>query len=324
MMIEGEQRISPARRPEFPFPVPVGWFRVAFAGDLKPCDVKPIHYFGHELVLVCTETGSIQVFDAHCPHLGAHLGHGGRVVGETLRCPFHAWRFGVDGVCVETPYADKIPPKARLRAWPTEVQSGIVWVWHHPHAEPPTWEAPRIPEVDDPGWTPLRHHHWTIRTCIQEIAENTSDPAHFAAVHGFVGGPTPEISFDGHRYRSLTLSQVPHRDGELMKSRLEVTWDGLGLGLVRSSGAVDLMVVGTNTPIDTETVHSAFSFSVCEARGFDPNAGAGKAFIGEAIRQMEQDIPIWENKAFMARPVLSDGDGPIGRYRNWANQFYLS
>ncbi len=144
-MIEGEQRISPARRPEFPFPVPVGWFRVAFAGDLKPCDVKPIHYFGHELVLVCTETGSIQVFDAHCPHLGAHLGHGGRVVGETLRCPFHAWRFGVDGVCVETPYADKIPPKARLRAWPTEVQSGIVWVWHHPHAEPP--RPPKRPEA---------------------------------------------------------------------------------------------------------------------------------------------------------------------------------
>ena len=324
MMVESGQSKSPARRPKFPFPVPVGWFRVAFAGELTPGDVKPIYYFGLELVLVCTETGTVQVFDAHCPHLGAHLGHGGCVVGETLRCPFHAWRFGLDGGCVETPYANKIPPKAQLRAWPTEVQSGIVWVWHHPHAEPPAWGAPRIPEIDDSGWSPLRHNHWTIRTCIQEIAENTSDPAHFAAVHGFVGGPTPEISFDGHRYRSLTLSQVPHRDGEIMKSRVEVTWDGLGLGLVRSSGAVELMVVGTNTPIDTETVHSAFSFSVCEARGFDPESGAGKAFIAEAIRQMEQDIPIWESKLFIERPVLSDGDGPIGRYRNWAKQFYLS
>lgn len=317
-------KADPASRPDFPFPVPTGWFRVAFTSDLAPGEVKALRYFGRELVLMCSESGAVQVFDAHCPHLGAHLGYGGEVVAESLKCPFHAWRFGLDGICVETPYAEKIPPKARLRAWPTVVQGGIVWVWHHPKAESPLWPAPLIEELENSDWTPLRHHHWTIRTCTQEIAENTSDPAHFAAVHGFVGGPIPEISFDAHRYRSLTLSQVPNREGELMTSRLEVTWDGLGLGLVRSSGALDLVIVGTNTPIDTETVHSAFSFSVCAARGLDPEGGAGKAFIREAIRQMEQDIPIWENKAFTLRPVLSDGDGPIGRFRSWAKQFYSS
>ena len=43
--------------------------------------------------------------DAYCPHLGAHLGHGGRVEGGAVRCPFHAWLWGGDGRCLEVPYA---------------------------------------------------------------------------------------------------------------------------------------------------------------------------------------------------------------------------
>jgi hypothetical protein len=35
-----------------------------------------------------------------------------------------------------------------------------------------------------------------------------------------------------------------------------------------------------------------------------------------------QDIPIWADKRFLARPALGDGDGPIGAYRRWAQQFY--
>ena len=34
--------------------------------------------------------------DAYCPHLGAHLGHGGIINGECIECPFHAWRWKTD------------------------------------------------------------------------------------------------------------------------------------------------------------------------------------------------------------------------------------
>ena len=67
-----------------------------------------------------------------------------------------------------------------------------------------------------------------------------------------------------------------------------------------------------------------FSFSVCSGQGLDPHSGAGKASIDEAVRQMEQDIPIWENKCFRPRPLLCDGDGPIGGFRRWASQFYAA
>ena len=309
---------------EYPFPIPSGWFRVGFVEELAPGEVRPVCYFGEEQVLVCTESGAVQLFGAHCPHLGAHLGHGGRVEGESLRCPFHAWRFGMDGACIDVPYAEKIPPKARLRRYPTKVQNGIAWAWYHPESNEPTWDAPGIPELDRPEWSAPLHHRWEIRTRNQEIAENTSDPAHFGAVHGFGQAPEPEIQFDAHTYRSVTLSQVPKRNGGVATSRLEVTWHGMGLGVVRSTGDFELLVVGTNTPVDKTTVDARFSFSVNTKKGLHPDEGAGQAFIGEAIRQMEQDIPIWENKVFAERPVLCEGDGPIGRFRSWAKQFYAT
>ncbi len=311
-----------SKRGEYPFPIPCGWFRVAFVADISGGEVKSLRYFGEEQVLFVSESGAVQLFGAHCPHLGAHLGRGGRVEGETLRCPFHGWGFDKAGECVEVPYAKRIPPRARLRRYPTTVKNGIVWAWYHPEGEEPGWAPPEVPELSSADWSAPVHHRWMIRTRNQEIAENTADPAHFSAVHGFAKAPAPEIEFSQHRCRSVSESRVPRSDGEMAASRLEVSWYGLGLGLVRSTGAFELLVAGTNTPVDETTVDACFSFSVCRARGLSPDKGAGQAFIREAIRQMEQDIPIWENKAFAERPILCDGDGPIGSFRAWASQFY--
>ena len=49
-----------ARR--FPFPLPNGWFQVAYSDDLAAGAVVPLHYFESELVLFRTESGAVQVF----------------------------------------------------------------------------------------------------------------------------------------------------------------------------------------------------------------------------------------------------------------------
>ena len=41
----------------FPFPLPNGWFQVAYSDELAPGGVVPLHYFGRELVLFRTEGG---------------------------------------------------------------------------------------------------------------------------------------------------------------------------------------------------------------------------------------------------------------------------
>ena len=42
----------------------------------------------------CREVGVVHAF---CPHMGAHLGMGGMVVGNLLQCPFHGWSFDASG-----------------------------------------------------------------------------------------------------------------------------------------------------------------------------------------------------------------------------------
>jgi hypothetical protein len=76
------------------------------------------------------------------------------------------------------------------------------------------------------------------------------------------------------------------------------------------------------TPIDLEQIDNRFSFTVKREHGNDTNKGVGGAIIADIVKQMGEDIPIWENKVFRPRPVLCDGDGPIGQFRRWCRQFY--
>ena len=61
--------------------------------------------FVWHILLGTAGDGVVGVLDAFCPHLGAHLGMGGTVEGNALRCPFHGWEFATSGACTAIPYA---------------------------------------------------------------------------------------------------------------------------------------------------------------------------------------------------------------------------
>ena len=99
-----------------PFPIPVGWFHVDFSENLKVGEIRNVELFGQEWVLFRTESGKPGMSDPYCPHLGAHMGHGGKVCGEHLRCPFHHWEYDADGWCKSIPYAKVMPPIVKKQA----------------------------------------------------------------------------------------------------------------------------------------------------------------------------------------------------------------
>ena len=43
--------------------------------------------------------------------------------------------------------------------------------------------------------------------------------------------------------------------------------------------------------------------------------------VDDIAQQVREDAVIWENKKYLEKPVLCDGDGPIALYRKWARQF---
>nr|AEA72275.1 putative iron-sulfur cluster-binding protein, Rieske family [uncultured bacterium] len=302
-------------------PIPNGWFQVAYDDEVQPGDVVPLKYFGQDLVLFKTESGELSVLDAFCPHLGAHLGHGGCVKGESIQCPFHAWRFGPDGDCVEVPYAKRMPRKASLPRWHVQVTGGLIMVWHHAEGKEPEWQLPEIEEHGSDEWTDYIKKRWQIRTRNQEMAENQVDSVHFHYVHGSTNLPQSEASADGHimRVRSTTGMVTPMGPVEgIVQSESH----GFGFSMVRFGGIVDTLLISSVTPIDSDNVDVRFSFMVKKVGGKSVTAGVGKAFVAEIERQLEQDRPIWENKIQHENPLLCDGDGPIGLFRRWTRQFY--
>jgi 3-ketosteroid 9alpha-monooxygenase subunit A len=306
----------------FPFPAyPNGWFQVAYADELAAGQVLPLSYFGRELVAFRTADGKVSVLDAHCPHLGAHLGYGGKVEGDSIVCPFHAWKFDGCGGCTEVPYAKKIPPKAKMRAWPVREVNGLILVWHHLEGQPPAWDVPVLPEVGNEEWTAYERRRWKIKTRNQEMAENAVDSAHFHFLHGTMNQPESRAEAAGpilHVYSTTGMSTP--RGG--VEGSVESTSYGFGYSTVRFKGIVETLLVSSMVPIDDETIDVRFSFALKKLLDKDVTKSVGRAFIGEVSRQLEQDIPIWEHKVYWDHPVLCDGDGPIGLFRKWSRQFY--
>jgi 3-ketosteroid 9alpha-monooxygenase subunit A len=306
----------------FPYPpYPNGWFRAVYSEELAPGAVKPLAYFGRGLVAFRAEGGAAHVLDAHCPHLGAHLGYGGRVEGEGLRCPFHGWKWAGDGSCLEVPYAKRVPPAAAIRAWPVVERNGIVWVWHDAQQKPPRFEVPLLAEVGSSDWTPLEIRRWTVKSRWLDMNENSVDQAHFQFVHGTRSMPRTEAEIDGHVLRCRSRMKQATPRGEVEGS-LDTDDYGPGLQTVRLGGIVPTLMVNTAVPVDGETTDVSFAYTVCTRGDAEAARGVGRAIIRDLEKQMSQDIPIWEHKAYWERPALCDGDGPIALYRRWMRQFF--
>jgi len=110
---------------------------------------------GDQSVLVTRDAaGALHAFHNVCLHRGARLVEGcGRAVDGTLRCPFHAWRYSLDGRCVEVVDAedfDALPAELRIPPVRAETWGGFVFVNLDPVAEPLLDFLHPLPEVLGP------------------------------------------------------------------------------------------------------------------------------------------------------------------------------
>ena len=319
----------------FNLPIPFGWYAVALSGDIQAGTSTALSYFGTDLALFRTEDGVAQVVAAMCPHLGAHLGVGSRVEGDSLVCAFHGWQFNGDGFCTEIPYANKTPARAEgkqcLKSYPSQELNGVIWAWYHPNGEQPLFELEPVAEFNTGGqWDTPVVDEWTVAAPIQETGENAVDTAHFSFVHTMENVPEAEIEIDGyHRVTRLhNRIQGINKDGSRTDDysgtvTLNSFNNGPGQTIQRIGGSFDVVLQGTITPIDADKTHMRFMFAVAKEQSEDA-AVMQDAFRTVMSDQVEQDIPIWNNKFYNDNPILCDGDGPIAQYRKWFSQFYAS
>lgn len=67
-----------------------------------------------------------------CPHRGIPFSFG-RVVENTIECPYHGWKFDGTGMCTEIPSLcpgqDLNPNKIKVRSYPVHEAQGLIWVF---------------------------------------------------------------------------------------------------------------------------------------------------------------------------------------------------
>lgn len=304
----------------YPFPAYAnGWSRIALTEDLAAGEVQAIRYFGRELVLFRTRSGEARVLDAHCRHLGAHLGRGGTVDGEGIRCPFHAWCWDGAGNCIDIPYAKRIPPSAKLRAWPVCERNGFVFMHFHSEGEPPSDEVPEVPEYADPEWSPFTRLRWKIRARSYDMGENAVDDVHFRYLHGAASAPRTRRGDVRGSSSNLSKMQLDTPQGRVGGSIESTSVPGMGLVYVR--GICDTLIVITGIPIDGEYVDQMFSYT--QKVGQDEGrTRLGKALLRDLEKQMNEDVVVFEHKRYFTNPLLVPEDGPIADYRRRARASY--
>lgn len=305
--------------------IPFGWYPVLLSSELAVGEVKPLRYFGKELAIWRGEDGEARLVDAYCLHLGAHMGHGGKVHGNLLECPFHAWRYdGNEGIVKEIPYSESIPPRVQKpckKVWPMVERNRMIWAWYHPHDAAPMYEVVELPECSHPDWTEFDECEWRVFGSLQNIAENGVDFAHFKFVHGTASYPEAEMQWGDWDRSSVVRAKMGTPMGEV-DGAITSASQGPGQNWVRFTGICETLLVAYLTPVDEDQVHVRYFYTQPKAQTEGKMAGLARAIIRDINKQLDQDKVIWDRQQYQPRPIICQGDGPIAKFRMYYARFY--
>jgi phenylpropionate dioxygenase-like ring-hydroxylating dioxygenase large terminal subunit len=185
-----------------------GWYLVGSAAKLRTGRVRHVEIGSRRLVLYRDLNGEPHVVDDRCPHLGSDLALA-QVTAAGLRCKFHGWCWGSDGVCVDAP-GNATVPRRRLRHYASIERWSFLWAWlgGQPAFALPDIPSPLIRRVV------LAPHRVSAHP--EVIFSNGFDLAHFGPSHGIeaktealnIGPWTIDHRIVGRLSNRLTLRSV--------------------------------------------------------------------------------------------------------------------
>ncbi|MFG2140048.1 Rieske 2Fe-2S domain-containing protein [Streptomyces sp. NPDC048650] len=315
-----------------------GWHCLGLAATFKDGTPHGIEAFGTELVVFQGEDdGALHVLNAYCPHMGGNLARGS-IKGDTVACPFHDWRWSGNGRCAAIPYARRVPPRARTRAWTTLERNQQLYVWHDPQGNPPP-PGVTIPEIEGVGgdewsdwsWNALRVENSNCR----EIVDNVVDMAHFYYIHHSFPTYFKNV-FDGH-VATQYMESTPRGDidlGTLSSTgalRSDASYHGPSYMIDKlwtdagDAGEMESVLINCHYPIDENSFVLMYGASVKKLPGMsDDQAAEAARLASEGLKVgFEQDVEIWQHKARIDNPLLTEEDGPVYQLRRWYQQFYV-
>jgi vanillate O-demethylase monooxygenase subunit len=222
------------------------WYVAFWSSDLEPGVLRSRTLLGEPVVFVRNDHGEVTAFEDMCPHRFAPLSIGRLVDGDRLQCGYHGLTFDRTGACVFNPHGDhKIPPAARVRAYPVVEKHSIVWIWmgDAAAADPATIPDYGVLDGVDEIYVSKRDH-MMIDADYRLITDNLIDLSHVPFLHGGLLGDEKSVVSDvtvTHEGTTVTQTRwsynvpVPsmfdmlfHADGQPIDSWLIMTWRPAG------------------------------------------------------------------------------------------------
>jgi phthalate 4,5-dioxygenase len=173
--------------------------------------LKAVRVFGEDLVLFKDHSGRFGLIDKHCAHRGVDLSFA-RYEGDGVRCPFHGWKFDVNGHCLDTPAeptGSRLKEHIQQRHYPVIENAGVIFAW----MGPPNQTPPPFPRFDC-FEAPASHSfafkgRWKANWL--QAFEVGIDPAHPSFLHRFLQDEDLQSIGDndaGKQFRSASAGEI--------------------------------------------------------------------------------------------------------------------
>lgn len=275
----------------------VGWYLVAFTDSLQE-EVTPLTIDGLQLMLV-RSNDTVRAFDAICPHRGAHLAYGGRLLSEcAMRCPFHGRSIALGNTA--RPYS--------VAEYECVEASGMVFV--------------RFGDNCDNGFRAVIDELACQRRMVKVVEDSIPVPPHIVI----------ENAFDPEHFEALHQMPGMHDFAIAagLPGQLRVTGmmnNGADAGFVATAYSPNLVITQLRFAERTQLIIT----------GAVPTADGCVARIGYAIRPQDealwqrwavgtrlgfaQDLPIWRHMDATISPLFGEQDLVLAAWGDYVKAF---
>lgn len=293
------------------------WFPVCLSEDVSNGSVQGFDFLDGQIVIFRNAEGAAKAMSAYCPHLGANLCVGD-VVDDTVRCPFHHWRYDHSGKCVATGGGDPVPSRAKLFAFPTTERFGLIWVFN---GEEPLFDLPSFSVPDEDLVIRVEKFELPLMVDPWVICCNTPDMQHIEVVHGisFDGGmPHDKVEWTSHSMMYEFTGR--HRQGEPIGFRVGI----FGTSIFFQEGEMNGNWFGFLAPFALPKPGETHAFLVSAVRadlGSDAEIDSALSAATELEKRVTfEDVPILETARF--RPgTLTKSDRSLARFLEYLRKY---
>ncbi len=104
------------------------WYVAAFTDEIGRTMMERT-ICNEPVLMYRRENGEAVAIGNRCPHRFAPL-HMGKLIGDTVHCPYHGLVYDHQGQCVDNPHGKGIIPKGcAVPGYPLMERHGLIWIW---------------------------------------------------------------------------------------------------------------------------------------------------------------------------------------------------